>query len=56
MDSPLPGHGFIELTSVVVVTGFDRFVEEGVIGRGDTVVSILTDSGLKATEKLMKIL
>lgn len=47
---------YVEPTSAVVVKAFDSFVEEGVIGRGDTVVSILTGSGLKATEKLMKIL
>lgn len=47
---------YVEPTSAVVVKAFDRFVEEGIIGRGDTVVSILTGSGLKATEKLMKIL
>lgn len=47
---------YVEPTSAVVVKAFDSFVEEGVIDRGDTVVSILTGSGLKATEKLMKIL
>ena len=47
---------YVEPTSAVVVKAFDKFLEEGVIGRGDTVVSILTGSGLKATEKLMKIL
>ncbi|MDE0299987.1 MAG: threonine synthase [Candidatus Poribacteria bacterium] len=47
---------YVEPTSAAVVKAFDRFVEERVIGRGDTVVSILTGSGLKATEKLMKIL
>ena len=47
---------YVEPTSAVVVKAFDTFVEEGAISRGDTVVSILTGSGLKATEKLMKIL
>ncbi len=47
---------YVEPTSAVVVKAFDRFVEAGIIRRGDTVVSILTGSGLKATEKLMKIL
>ncbi len=53
----LAGRGvYVEPTSAVVVKAYDRFVEEGIIGRGDTVVSILTGSGLKATEKLMKIM
>ena len=47
---------YVEPTSAVVVKAFDSFVEEGIIRGGDTVVSILTGSGLKATEKLMKIL
>ena len=47
---------YVEPTSAVVVKAFDKFVEEGVIGWGDTVVSILTGSGLKATDKLMKVL
>ncbi|MDE0040650.1 MAG: threonine synthase [Candidatus Poribacteria bacterium] len=47
---------YVEPTSAVVVKAFDKFVEEGIIGLGDTVVSILTGSGLKATEKLMKVL
>ena len=47
---------YVEPTSAVVVKAFDRFEEGGIIGRCDTVVSILTGSGLKATEKLMKIL
>ena len=47
---------YVEPTSAVVVKAFDKFVEEGIIGRGDTVVSILTGSGLKATDKLMKVL
>ena len=53
----LAGRGiYVEPTSAVVVKAFDKFVEAGITGRGDTVVSILTGSGLKATEKLMKIL
>ena len=53
----LAGKGvYVEPTSAVVVKAFDKFVEEGVIGWGDTVVSILTGSGLKATDKLMKVL
>ncbi len=47
---------YVEPTSAVVVKAFDKFVEAGVIRKGDTVVSILTGSGLKATEKLMKIM
>ena len=46
---------YVEPTSAVVVKAFDKFVEAGVIRKGDTVVSILTGSGLKATEKLMKV-
>lgn len=53
----LAGRGvYVEPTSAVVVKAYDRFVEEGIIGRGEVVVSILTGSGLKATEKLMKVL
>ena len=53
----LAGKGvYVEPTSAVVVKAYDRFVEEGIIGQGDTAVSILTGSGLKATEELMKIM
>ncbi len=45
---------YVEPTSAVIVKAFDRFVGEGIIRQGDTVVSILTGSGLKATDKLMK--
>ena len=47
---------YVEPTSAVVVKAFDKFVEEGIIGRGEMVVLILTGSGLKATDKLMKVL
>ena len=47
---------YVEPTSAVVVKAFDKFVEMGIIGRGEVVVSILTGSGLKATDKLMKVL
>ena len=47
---------YIEPTSAVVVKAFDKFVQSGIIGKGDRVVSILTGSGLKATDKLMKML
>ena len=51
----LAGRGvYIEPTSAVVVKAFDKFLDEGVIRQGDTVVSMLTGSGLKATEKSMK--
>ena len=46
---------YVEPTSAVIVKAFDRFVESGVIRTGDITVSILTGSGLKATDKLMKI-
>jgi len=47
---------YIEPTSAVVVKAFDKFVKSGIIGKDDLVVSILTGSGLKATDKLMKVL
>jgi threonine synthase len=46
---------YVEPTSAVIVKAFDKFVESGIIHAGDTTVSILTGSGLKATDKLMKI-
>ena len=46
---------YVEPTSAVIVKAFDKFVESGIIHTGDTTVSILTGSGLKATDKLMKI-
>jgi threonine synthase len=45
---------YVEPTSAVVVKAFDKFVADGVIREGDLTVSILTGSGLKATDKLMK--
>lgn len=47
---------YVEPTSAVVVKAFDKFVADGVIRDGDLTVSILTGSGLKATDKLMKLL
>ena len=44
---------YVEPTSAVVVKAFDKFVADGVIRDGDLTVSILTGSGLKATDKLM---
>ena len=46
---------YVEPTSAVIVKAFDKFVESGIIHTGDTTVSILTGSGLKATDKLIKI-
>ncbi len=46
---------YVEPTSAVIVKAFDKFVESGIIRVGDITVSILTGSGLKATDKLMKI-
>ena len=46
---------YVEPTSAVIVKAFDKFVESGIIRAGDITVSILTGSGLKATDKLMKI-
>ena len=42
---------YVEPTSAVVVSAFDRFVERGQISDGDTTVSILTGSGLKSLGK-----
>lgn len=42
---------FVEPTSAVVVSAFDRFVAAGHIRDGDLTVSILTGSGLKALGK-----
>ena len=46
---------YVEPTSAVIVKAFDKFVESEIIRAGDITVSILTGSGLKATDKLMKI-
>lgn len=46
---------YVEPTSAVIVKAFDKFVADGIIGEGDLTVSILTGSGLKATDKLMKL-
>ena len=46
---------YVEPTSAVIVKAFDKFVESGIIGAEDITVSVLTGSGLKATDKLMKI-
>jgi threonine synthase len=43
---------YVEPTSAVVVSAFDRLVEQGVIRDGDLTVSILTGSGLKAAGKV----
>ncbi|MBT3271243.1 threonine synthase [Candidatus Poribacteria bacterium] len=43
---------YVEPTSAVVVSAFDRLVEQGVIRDGDLTVSILTGSGLKASGKV----
>ena len=42
---------YVEPTSAVVVSAFDRFVERGQIAHGDLTVSILTGSGLKSLGK-----
>ncbi len=47
---------FVEPTSAVIVGAFNKFVEDGIIRKGDLTVSILTGSGLKAIDKLMKLL
>ena len=47
---------YVEPTSAVPVKAFDRFVGLGIIRQGEVVISILTGSGLKATDKLMKMM
>ena len=46
---------YVEPTSAVIVEAFDKFAKSGIIREGDLTVSILTGSGLKATDKLMKL-
>ena len=45
---------YVEPTSAVVVRAFDKFVDSEIIHEGNLTVSILTGSGLKATDKMMK--
>ncbi len=46
----LAGNGiYVEPTSAVVIKGFDKFKENGIIGEGDVAVSILTGIGLKTS-------
>jgi threonine synthase len=40
---------YVEPTSAVVIKGYDKFREAGIIQKGDGTVSILTGSGLKAS-------
>lgn len=40
---------YVEPTSAVVIMGYEKFKEEGIIGKNDTTVSILTGSGLKSS-------
>ena len=40
---------YVEPTSAVVVKGYQKFQETGIINTGDLVVSILTGIGLKAS-------
>jgi len=47
---------YVEPTSAVVVKGFEKFVTNGIIREGELTVSILTGSGLKATDKLMTLM
>ena len=47
---------FVEPTSAVIIAAFNKFAEGGIIREGDLTVSILTGSGLKAIDKLMKLL
>ena len=46
---------YVEPTSAVVVKGFEKFVTDRIIHEGELTVSILTGSGLKATDKLIKL-
>ena len=40
---------YVEPTSAVVIKAYQKFQQEGIINSGDTTVSILTGSGLKAS-------
>ena len=46
---------YVEPTSAVVVKALDHFVANDVVDKDQIVVSILTGSGLKATEKLTRL-
>lgn len=46
---------YVEPTSAVVVKALDHFVANGVVDKDQLVISILTGSGLKATEKLTQL-
>ncbi len=46
----LAGKGiYVEPTSAVVIKGYEKFQEQGIIRKNDTTVSILTGSGLKSS-------
>ena len=47
---------YVEPTSAVIVKGFDHFAQAEIIRENDLIVSVLTGSGLKATDKLTKML
>ena len=47
---------YVEPTSAVIVKGFDHFAKAEIIRENDLIVSVLTGSGLKATDKLTKML
>ncbi len=52
----LAGYGlFVEPTSAVVIPAIDKFYKNNIIKPRQKTVLILTGSGLKATEKLMKM-
>ena len=40
---------YVEPTSAVVIEGYEKFKQEGIIREGDVTVSVLTGSGLKAS-------
>ena len=47
---------YVEPTSAVIVKAFDHFTQTKIIRGNDLIVSVLTGSGLKATDKLTKML
>lgn len=47
---------YIEPTSAVVVPGISKLKRTGAVGKGESVVSLLSGSGLKATDKIMRLM
>ena len=47
---------YVEPTSAAAAAGLSQLVARGVIKKGETTVLVLTDSGLKASESIGKLL